>query len=943
MTTEQETPKEHFALVKERARQMVARGINVIPLLPKGARYPQYNKETMSVSIEVAKGNSAKGLPPWGDQMKKKQKPEYIDTFDKTLKWANDRIHQYEPNTQITTLGLGLVCGNVSGDRGYGLMVLEIDGEKGREIWENALTSLRKTNPDIADKLEQTPLTQSPSGGWHFLVMYRKKDFKKKQLRADKLFTGINDHEEIEILANGNYVTEPPTEGYVPIREDWNKVAHFTKAELDRIVECIKNLSPRQPKGEEKNSWMDNAYNELQSKAYENDDKVYSQPQNVAPLVELVRIENLYQEPHRHSFTLKFGSYMRRYIKMNKQDIHEVIEQIHPHDKNNWDTVEDIFKKPLNEIANRETLRKCILDITKDEKRTDKIMQELSSYETKPSRVKRTIGAERSIGDDDDEPEDAELLMLLAERETELCFKDLDGNFYAMVQTATKNGYEILELGSEEFELKLGVWYTNETGELTKKEWKQQVIDLLKGTVNEFARKETLYNRMVWLGDAYYYNLNNEKGEIVKVTKDEITILKQSPDLILFKKLPEDHEQVTPDFNLEKDKDYLKEFLNWYEFEDNDDGKHTLVLESYIATLFLDAAASPIHAGTGDEGATKTTLLRMIKSLLDSTENKNGKKIEDKILSLTTALDIDPNHTWERFLTIHQNHFTCFDNIDHIPRNIFDELCIAVTGYKVPKRVLYKTDKLMYLIGRRPLALTSVVFTAPKPDYLDRVLHSKLLAAKQRKTEDQVWREFYELKPKLLGYIFTKIQEFLGKYYQLKDTIKPMTRLADFEIQAEIMSRCLGNAAGDFQNAWVNKKSEQIQDSLEKHSLYIMLVRYLKRHRNGVKKSLGNRKMMPSDYKIKDCQTMDHYSAIGIDTTYGKMFIGDDDKWVKSANLFGLEINKLRGQLRNVGIVITDERNRKKNKNYKVIDYSKWAEGRDDEFWKIDSDETTAF
>jgi len=43
----------------------------------------------------------------------------------------------------------------------------------------------------------------------------------------------------------------------------------------------------------------------------------------------------------------------------------------------------------------------------------------------------------------------------------------------------------------------------------------------------------------------------------------------------------------------------------------------------------------------------------------------------------------------------------------------------------------------------------------------------------------------------------------------------------------------------------------------------------------------------------------------------------------------------LRGQLRKIGIVITDLP-KKNNKNIKLIDYSEWAEGKEDEFWKVE-------
>ena len=101
---------------------------------------------------------------------------------------------------------------------------------------------------------------------------------------------------------------------------------------------------------------------------------------------------------------------------------------------------------------------------------------------------------------------------------------------------------------------------------------------------------------------------------------------------------------------------------------------------------------------------------------------------------------------WERFLVIHGNDYTCFDNLDEIPRQIFDEMCVAVTGYNIPKREHYKMTKMRNLIGRRPIGLTAIHFPSPKPDFLDRVIHTKMVAVKENKSDQQVWSEFYELK-----------------------------------------------------------------------------------------------------------------------------------------------------------------------------------------------------
>ena len=467
------------------------------------------------------------------------------------------------------------------------------------------------------------------------------------------------------------------------IKNDFNKIAKLTKDELEEfLLQC--KLIGQKNKEYGKPDWTQSGHE-------------YQNMSDDLTNVLVTLGQKFYIDGAKHDSTLYYGSVMRRNLRLNESDVLMIIETLDPGDTKNYETVKDIFKQEISKCANIITLRNHIAKVT-DERTAQNIVKELKSLEPHDNED----GFRQSdAGPDEDKPKPAAILMELAIKNIEECFKDQDDNYHAMIYDKEYDSHPIVNLNSDEIYYFLSRLYREEKygTELARKDWLALVIENLKAITK---RSVTLYDRFVWLDDTYYYNLNNAKGEIIKVTVDVKTTVKQSPDLILFRQLPDDHEQIAPDFNLEigedgEVRDYLQDFVDTFHFEDNENDKHTLILKCYIPTLFLNAAAFPIHVATGDEGGTKTTFQRMIKSLLDPTENKNGQKIEDKILGLTTTLDIDPEHMWERFLTIHQNHYSCFDNVDQIPRNVFDELCMAVTGYKVPRRILYKTDKLMYL------------------------------------------------------------------------------------------------------------------------------------------------------------------------------------------------------------------------------------------------------
>ena len=237
----------------------------------------------------------------------------------------------------------------------YGSGVIDIDGSHGQEIYGESLLLLENQNEELAQKLRGTPQTQTPSDGVHVHFQYRKKDF-KKTLKTITIYAGKNDHEEIEILANGRYVVEPPSEGYIAIKNDFDKIARISKNEFDQVVSCIRTICGEQQPEEKvikKTSWTNTIT--------QNDDNTTSEPIQDLNIGALIKIgKKLTQNQRDTEFVLGSVPYRRRYLRMDKGSIHEVIEDLAHGDSKNWETVEYIFDKPMNQIANRLTLRDCI-------------------------------------------------------------------------------------------------------------------------------------------------------------------------------------------------------------------------------------------------------------------------------------------------------------------------------------------------------------------------------------------------------------------------------------------------------------------------------------------------------------------------------------------------------------------------------------------------------
>ncbi|HEX9319981.1 MAG TPA: hypothetical protein VF884_13695 [Nitrososphaeraceae archaeon] len=102
------------------------------------------------------------------------------------------------------------------------------------------------------------------------------------------------------------------------------------------------------------------------------------------------------------------------------------------------------------------------------------------------------------------------------------------------------------------------------------------------------------------------------------------------------------------------------------------------------------------------------------------------------------------------------NHVAFYDNLKRTPGWLSDEACKAVTGVGQTKRKLYTNDEDFVYEYKRCLGFNGINVTLTEPDALDRSIMIELerITKESRKLESDIFAEFEELRPRLLGYIF---------------------------------------------------------------------------------------------------------------------------------------------------------------------------------------------
>jgi hypothetical protein len=293
------------------------------------------------------------------------------------------------------------------------------------------------------------------------------------------------------------------------------------------------------------------------------------------------------------------------------------------------------------------------------------------------------------------------------------------------------------------------------------------VLDYLKSYAEFDAVQKILHLRVAAGGDgtSIHYDLFNPLWQTIKITSqgwfiEEITTT-------MFRRYNNQVSQVYP--SREYKKNIFDKFVNLINVK-NDDSK--LLLKCYIIALLIPDIPKAILMLHGEPNSAKTTLLELIKMLIDpcSTRTLTCRKENDELAQLFS-----------------HNYLPYFDNLSYIS----DAFCRAATGDSFSKRKLYTDNDDIFYTFMRCIGFSGVNLAATKSDLLDRglIIELERISSDSQRQIRQIWKDFDEMKPQLLGYIF----DILSKVLNMRQSsnhidVKGLPRLADW---AEVFHRML--------------------------------------------------------------------------------------------------------------------------------------------------------
>lgn len=462
------------------------------------------------------------------------------------------------------------------------------------------------------------------------------------------------------------------------------------------------------------------------------------------------------------------------------------------------------------------------------------------------------------------EPLAQKVIAAVLEQEPKL-FVDQYGESYAHIQT--EGHAETLPMRGRKFALWTRKLFWEGADRTIGQDTLTTAIATLEGKATFEGETVHLHNRVAKHSESYWYDLTDPAWSAIRVTESGWEQVASPP--ILFRREAHQKAQCIPvgsgDIRL------LLPFLNI------PSEAHRTLLLVYIVSCFVPDIPHPIPVIHGDHGSAKSTLLRMMRRIIDPSETEllSLPKPDEAIQQLA--------HHWTPY----------YDNVRNLSDASSDILCRAVTGEGSTKRALYTNDEDKIFAYRRCPALNGINVAAQAADLLDRSILIRLerIPPDARRDEKSLWAEFDDALPKILGGVFNVLTKAIASRPSVKLDLLP--RMADFALWGFAIAEAMGLKGADFVSAYEDNVRERNEEVLSGNLIASCIVALAEHetHWEGTPSELYERLE-----KIAD--------ELNIKTT--------SRGWPKAANAMSRRLNEVRTNLADAGITVEISRDRKR-------------------------------
>ena len=479
----------------------------------------------------------------------------------------------------------------------------------------------------------------------------------------------------------------------------------------------------------------------------------------------------------------------------------------------------------------------------------------------RPLEEKTDPQANKIQEESEDNSSIATKLVNLTEAKCEL-FKDQDGETYSIIPN--EEHHEIYRIESKEF----GDWLKRTFYRSECKVPNDAALKSALGTLDGIAKydceEKEVFLRIAHIEDQIYLDLVDDQWRCIEINKHGWKVLEISPATFYrtstLRPLPEPKKLG--------DIELLWKHIN---IAEND----RLLLLSWLVECFRRKTPDPLLEITGEQGSGKSVTHNFIRNLIDP--NKvNLRSLPDKNENLL----VPAKHSL----------LVSFENVSNLKDSMQDLLCTLSTGGGFAVRTLYTSTDETAVELKRPVVINGISPVVSRPDLLDRSLVLEIPILKDRKTSKNMEEEFENDRPFILGGLLSLVCNVLDILPSIKIAPDQLPRMSDFAYCGEAVYKIFGRDNGEFLKDYNQNRSKGIQRILESSPTGMALIDYIEEHPFGFKGTIKELLEILEKYKSPS-----------------------ENNWIRSARGLGDMLRRLKPALRQSGIDVQLDPDRKRD------------------------------
>jgi hypothetical protein len=359
-------------------------------------------------------------------------------------------------------------------------------------------------------------------------------------------------------------------------------------------------------------------------------------------------------------------------------------------------------------------------------------------------------------------------------------------------------------IGSDFFRGYLTNWYYETFGKLATVSAVQDAITAVSGLTKVKGPIKPVNLRVARDGGSVYVDLTDEQWRQLKIDPSGTKIVESRDSPARFRRSAQ---SVRLEVGDTPTPGSLQAFLNL------DERDYILAL-TWLVQALRPEGPYPILIVSGEQGAAKSTLTRLLRKLVDpNAVPLRGAPRSDQDLAIAAQ------NSW----------VLCFDNVSRIKPDLADALCRIATGSGFATRKLFKDDEEVVLASCRPVILNGIGELSNRSDLLDRavVFELKPIPDSLRREESEFWADFDRAYQGITRFLVDLAAKTLTveRSSRTQDSGKP--RLADFAALGDAVEKALEFPVGTFRMAYDRNRSNVHDTVIEDSPLANVLLRYV--------------------------------------------------------------------------------------------------------------------